>query len=1015
MRKFTVLFTVFLMLLFSTMSVRGNDQNGSQADVCVGPDIVTVNFPGVRTGVTLLKQDRNGMTVRVNVGSIEFIPVSTQAGNFILPRVPGFSRSFAVGQPTLPIASKLISIPFGGKLKAEIVSRTKQDVVLSDYNLLDPFMPVQPSLSKSEDPQAVPFEYDRATYELFGKYALPLANAEVLGVMRSTRLGRIAVSPVEYYPAQNKMTVSTSVTIKITYLSPNWTQTDKMQKKYGSLEFDGINRSLLNYSRDFNRHDLTKYPTKLAIVANRMFESQLQPFIQWKTRKGFKVVVGYTDTIGTTTTAIKTWIQNLYNAGIPSDPAPSFVLLVGDVQQIPAWTGSAGSHITDLKYCEFTGDYYPEIYYGRFSAQNTTQLQPQIDKTLIYEQYTMSNPNYLAEVTLVSGVDASYAATYGNGQLNYGTNYYFNTAHGITPNVWLYPASDASGANTAIIQTINDGVGLYNYTAHCSHDGPADPVFNQTNISNLTNSGKYLLGIGNCCQSNTFGTDYSTPAFGEAWMQAADKGGIGWIGCTNYSYWDEDYWWGVGNAAVLSAGPTYEASGQGAYDGLFHDHGEIVEHHYKTNAAIMFAGNTAVTEAGSSRILYYWEIYTLMGDPSIMSYMGIPAVNSVTHPSSITSTATSVVVSAAPYSYVGISRSNVLHGAGYIGSSGSATITITPFDTEGTADIVVTCQFKRPYVSTISVSGGTTPPTANFVGTPTSGAAPLTVTFTDQSTGATSWSWNFGDTGTSTDRNPVHVYNSVGTYTVSLTATNSYGSDVETKTNYITVSAAQVPVAAFTASATSVAVGQTVNFTDQSTNTPTSWAWTFESGNPTSSTVKNPSVIYNTIGTFDVTLIATNAAGSDTEAKLNYITVTVNYCASQGNSQADEWIAKVQVGSGINNSSGASPYTNFTAIVGNLTRGTSASVTLTPGYSGTIYTEYWRIWIDYNHDGDFADTGEQVLAKYGKSARTGTFTPPTTALTGTTRMRVSMKYGAYPTYCETFTYGEVEDYTVNIL
>jgi len=232
------------------------------------------------------------------------------------------------------------------------------------------------------------------------------------------------------------------------------------------------------------------------------------------------------------------------------------------------------------------------------------------------------------------------------------------------------------------------------------------------------------------------------------------------------------------------------------------------------------------------------------------------------------------------------------------------------------------------------------------------------------------------------------------------------------------VSGPQPPTANFSASPNPVVIGGTVNFTDASSGSPTSWAWSFESGNPATSTVQNPSVTYSATGSFNVTLTATNAQGSDGETKVDYIVVNPSgptYCASQGNSQADEWIAKVQVGSGINNSSGASPYSNFTAIVGNLTRGTAASVTLTPGYSGTIYTEYWRIWIDYNHDGDFADTGEQVLAKYGKSARTGTFTPPTTALTGNTRMRVSMKYGAYPTYCETFTYGEVEDYTVNIL
>lgn len=96
-------------------------------------------------------------------------------------------------------------------------------------------------------------------------------------------------------------------------------------------------------------------------------------------------------------------------------------------------------------------------------------------------------------------------------------------------------------------------------------------------------------------------------------------------------------------------------------------------------------------------------------------------------------------------------------------------------------------------------AGGPCPatPVANFTATPTSGTAPLNVQFTDTSTGnPTSWSWNFGDgTAASTARNPSHAYANPGTYTVTLTATNSLGSDAETKAGYITV--AQPPLTVY--------------------------------------------------------------------------------------------------------------------------------------------------------------------------------------------------------------------------
>ena len=163
------------------------------------------------------------------------------------------------------------------------------------------------------------------------------------------------------------------------------------------------------------------------------------------------------------------------------------------------------------------------------------------------------------------------------------------------------------------------------------------------------------------------------------------------------------------------------------------------------------------------------------------------------------------------------------------------------------------------------------PPVAAFTGSPTTVAPGQSVQFTDQSTNnPTSWSWNFGDGSTAnTSRNPTHTYNSPGNYTVTLTVTNSYGSDAETKTGYIIVG--NSPVAEFTGSPRTITTGQSVQFTDQSTNNPTSWSWNFGDGG--TSTSHNPSHVYNSAGSYTVTLTATNSYGSDNETKSNYITV----------------------------------------------------------------------------------------------------------------------------------------------
>jgi len=187
------------------------------------------------------------------------------------------------------------------------------------------------------------------------------------------------------------------------------------------------------------------------------------------------------------------------------------------------------------------------------------------------------------------------------------------------------------------------------------------------------------------------------------------------------------------------------------------------------------------------------------------------------------------------------------------------------------------------FIDNVNISAPTgTPPTAGFMGSPTTVCAGNDVTFSDQSTGSpTSWSWSFpgGTPATSSFENPTISYNTPGTYDVSLTVTNANGSDSETLTGYITVqNCVNPPVAEFTASNTNICEGDDVTFNDLSTNTPTSWSWSFPGGTPSTSTAQNPTVAYNTAGTYTVVLTATNAGGNDTETKTGY--VVVNDCSS---------------------------------------------------------------------------------------------------------------------------------------
>jgi len=196
--------------------------------------------------------------------------------------------------------------------------------------------------------------------------------------------------------------------------------------------------------------------------------------------------------------------------------------------------------------------------------------------------------------------------------------------------------------------------------------------------------------------------------------------------------------------------------------------------------------------------------------------------------------------------------------------SGSYTVSLTVYDASSNQDIEV----KPDY---ITVTEPPAPPVAQFTANTTHGPAPLTVAFTDLSTGSPYlWTWNFGDGNSSNQQNPTHVYDSPGTYTVHLSVRNAGGTDTETKINYITVTEPS-PRAEFVADVTSGSAPLTVAFTDLSTGSPFEWTWNFGDGD--SSDQQNPVHIYDLPGEYTVALTVRNTIGTDTETKIRYISV----------------------------------------------------------------------------------------------------------------------------------------------
>ena len=665
-------------------------------------DMHSIPLDADESHITLLDREADGLLFRMEIGELVAVDVETDEGTFSRLIIPGFHSSNSIGSPELPMMNRLVEVPFGADARIEIISRESREYTLADFGVEHPIMPAQPSMPKNADPDTWSFIYDRDAY-LVDRVGQELIRVERLGRLRAADIGRVDISPVEYMPHDERIVVTSAIEFRVHFDGADRAAGNDLKARVHSPFFASIYNQIDGYAPlEHDTHpDLVGDVATYVIITPAQFEAQMQSFIAWKKERGFLVEVGVIGSpeVGITASSIQTYIHGLYNNATPEQPAPSFVLFVGDVADCPTWTEAGDA--TDRPYCDVEGDLVPDIYYGRFSATNATELQNILDKTLMYDQYTMPDPSYLGNVVMIAGMDGGYGATHGNGQINYGTEHYFNAAHGLYSNTYLYPNSGSNAAN--IVQNVSDGVSYINYTAHGSITSWSDPSFTQANINGLSNSGEYCLAVGNCCLTSTYD---AAECFAETWLRAEDKGAVGYIGGSNSTYWDEDYWWGVGyhpSGEIDGSAYPVASTGIGVYDGLFHENGEVMDNWYVTNDAIVFCGNLAVMESGSSLTTYYWNIYNLMGDPSLTTYMGVPAANPVVHLPSIYTTTPSLTIDAVPGSYCGLTQGGEVVAAGTVDETGTLDLAIWSMLTPGSVHLVVTAQNHEPYITDLPV------------------------------------------------------------------------------------------------------------------------------------------------------------------------------------------------------------------------------------------------------------------------------------------------------------------------
>lgn len=681
------------------------------------------------SGVVVRSSDFNELqlsftTPDLSVGEIQ---VLNEAYNVL--ELNDYFQSTTVGNPSLPVLSKMIEMPLCSDVRVTVTASNSKVYTASELGLDHQLFPVQHPQRKS-DTVRHPIVRNQDVYSRNAFVGDPLVSVQKVGVARDRNLATVFYSPVQYNPVTGEVLYYSQVDVTITFVNADIAATNTMKERYYSPAF-GVGTQTLN-TLPLSKAVRTDAPIRMLIVSHAMFRGQLDTYMQWKRRKGFMVDIVYTDSIGSNSNVIRNYIVSQYQNATAENPAPTYLLLVGDVAQIPAFTSRCtypdNQHITDLYYTTWTAnDNIPDCFYGRFSASTLSQLTPQIEKTLMYEQYTFADPSFLDKSILIAGVDQGRSGdngfVYGDPALDYVSKFYVNGDNGfsnviyyknntsINPNatnveVRYNGGSNSSSQAAALRQLYNQGAGWINYSAHGYWNEWSMPEFNVSHANSMTNNQKFGFMIGNCCLSSQFD---KAQCLAEAVLRKSNYcGAVAYIGGSNSTYWGHDFCWTVGFRS--SIGPTmtqaYNASRKGVYDRLFHTHNEAFSDWYNTAGSMIMAGNMAVEQYTSDTRfrLYYWEIYHLMGDPSVMPWLTQADEMSVSV-SPVLAGNTEVSVSAVPYAYVALTTDNgrTLLGAAYAGSDGDAVVNSSVPLTPGTYEVAVSAQQYRTVFTPLTV------------------------------------------------------------------------------------------------------------------------------------------------------------------------------------------------------------------------------------------------------------------------------------------------------------------------
>ncbi|MEZ4387343.1 MAG: C25 family cysteine peptidase [Candidatus Krumholzibacteriia bacterium] len=623
---------------------------------------------GSKAAPAVVAQDAGGgrTVVEITVPGVETDVVSVDGVDHAKIVLPGHVQLLERGAPQLPYITTSLVIPGEGTPTVRVLRSTYREY---------PTLPVVPSkgpIVRSIDPATVPYAFGPAYQG--GVFPAEVATAGEPFIVRDLRGVNVRLYPVQWDVDRGVLRVLESVTLEVVTKGAGGVNVKRAGARGQDAAFAPLYaRQFANYENAL-KYDLPSSEGRMLVVCYDAFMSTMQPFVDWKRQRGLDVEMIATSSVGGTTTGIKAAIQQRYD----SPDGLTYVILVGDGQQLPSFSGAYEGANDDTRYVRLDGtDVYPDALISRISAQNATDVQTQVVKLVTYER-DISGP---ADWThMATGIASNEGSPTDATRMDWLRDDLL--AYNFTDVDRIYQGQ--GGSTAGITAAVNAGRSLVNYLGHGSGTSWGSVYFSNSNVHALTNTAwPWIIDV--ACLNG--GIAAIGESFDEAWMRAGSPaqpyGAVGVYGSSTSCSWVPPTLMQAESIELMCA-ETSNILG-----------------------VLMHAGIMKVLdEYGTSGVgLQMVEQYNLFGDCSMMVRTDSPAAMTVAHqPVVPLMTPTFTVDAGVAGATVTLSGDGVIYGTGTTDASGVVDLVmINDIDTIGEATLTVFGYNLETYQETLQV------------------------------------------------------------------------------------------------------------------------------------------------------------------------------------------------------------------------------------------------------------------------------------------------------------------------